>query len=241
MEHMTIVVQRQKKNGQLVTGSLTVNGQLVGTTYENTTLMIPAGLYPGGLRYVSGHNFVQGPFGTIADHGDFLLEIGNVPGRTSILFHGGNKPKHSRGCILLGAVAKDSKTHKPLLEYDHPLRKLRRLFYGTETPEASPDKTVTIRVSDINFCYPYTDWSDSEFSLASNVARLPHITDVVLSERGTTDLQLPLLGLRTKREPRGVRPACYSLSLTVLSLRDDLRQKVHHLRFVARDLVVGGA
>jgi len=153
MENMTIVIQREKKDGELLTGTLTVNGQVVGKTYENATLMIPAGSYPGNMRYVSGHNFVQGPFGSIAHAGDFLLEAGNVPGRTAILFHGGNKPKHSKGCILLGGVSKDSKTHMPLLQHDHPLRKLRRLFYGTETPIASPAKNVTIRVSDINACY----------------------------------------------------------------------------------------
>jgi hypothetical protein len=154
MENMTIVVQREKKNGELLTGTLTVNGQIIGKTYENATLMIPAGAYVGNMRYVSGHNFVQGPSGSIAHSGDFLLEVESVPGRSAILFHGGNKAKHSRGCILLGGVGKDPKTHRPFLENDHPLRKLRRLFYGTETPMACPDKHVAIRVSDINVCSP---------------------------------------------------------------------------------------
>ena len=153
MENMTIVVQREKKDGELLTGTMTVNGQVVGRTYENATLMIPAGVYPGSMRYVSGHNFVQGPFGSIAHAGDFLLEVTNT-GRTAILFHGGNKAKHSRGCILLGGVGKDPKTHRPFLEHDHPLRKLRTLFYGTEAPVACPDKNVMIRVNDINACYP---------------------------------------------------------------------------------------
>jgi len=150
---MTIVVQREKKDGDLVTGTLTVNGQLLGKTYENAKLMIVGGRYPGYLRYVSGKNFVQGLFGNIAKAGDFLLEVGNVPGRTDILFHGGNKPHHSRGCVLLGPVGKDPKTHAPHLEYDHPLRKLRRLFYGTETPVMTPDQSVTIQVNDMNACY----------------------------------------------------------------------------------------
>jgi len=67
---MAIVVQREKKDGGLVTGTLTVNGQLIGTTYENARLMIAAGAYPGRMRYVSGHNFVQDPFGTIAKAGE---------------------------------------------------------------------------------------------------------------------------------------------------------------------------
>ncbi|HXT13096.1 MAG TPA: DUF5675 family protein [Candidatus Angelobacter sp.] len=46
----------------------------------------------------------------MAHEGDFLVEITGVPGRTNILFHGGNQPKNSEGCILLGAVGKDPLT-----------------------------------------------------------------------------------------------------------------------------------
>jgi hypothetical protein len=153
MESMSIVVQREEQSGNLVTGSLTVNSQLIGKTYENAALKIAAGTYSGYLRYVSGHNFVQGPSGAMAHQGDFLLEVANVPGRGSILFHGGNKAKHSRGCILLGAVGKDPKTHHAFLSLDHPLRKLRFLFYGTDSPNSSPAKNITIRVIDVNACY----------------------------------------------------------------------------------------
>jgi hypothetical protein len=34
MQTMTLVVQREKKDGELVTGTLTVNWQVVGKTYE---------------------------------------------------------------------------------------------------------------------------------------------------------------------------------------------------------------
>jgi hypothetical protein len=154
MENMNIVVQREKRDRDLVTGSLIVNSQVIGKTYENANRMISSGSFTGVLRYVSGHNFVQGPFGSIAHTGDFLLEVANVPGRTGILFHGGNKPAHSQGCILLGGVGKDPKTQVPHLEYDHPLRKLRRAFYGRENPVVTPDKNITVRVSDIRACYP---------------------------------------------------------------------------------------
>jgi hypothetical protein len=153
MENLNIVVQRERTEDKLVIGTLTVNGQVVGKTYENAVMMIPAGLYPGNIRYVSGHNFVQGPFGTLAHDGDFLLEVANVPGRSDILFHGGNRPQQSKGCIMLGGVGKNPKTQMPSLEYDHPLRKLRRLFYGSEMPVASPSKNVTVRVSDIDIRY----------------------------------------------------------------------------------------
>lgn len=152
---MRIVVQREKVNDGLVTGTIAVNGQIVGRAYENDALKIPAGRYSGILRSFSpeGKNFVQGDFGTIGKSGDFLIEVANVPGRTAILFHGGNKPHHSRGCILLGPVSKDPKTHIPHLEYDHPLRRLRRLFYGTESPNQTPDKSISIQVNDINACF----------------------------------------------------------------------------------------
>jgi hypothetical protein len=153
MRRMSIVVQREKQSGDLVTGTVAVNGQIIGKTYENAKFLIPARTYPGYLRYVSGKNFVQGPLGSVAKSGDFLLEVGNVSGRTAILFHGGNKAAHSRGCILLGPVRKDPKTHLPHLEYSHPLRKLRRTFYGTDFPTQSPDTSVTIFVKDINACY----------------------------------------------------------------------------------------
>ncbi len=153
MEAFNILVQREKIDGSLVTGSISINGRVIGQTYENSKLMIPAGTYPVHIRYVSGHNFVQGPFGTIAKSGDFLLEIAHVPGRSAILFHGGNNAKQSKGCILLGAVGKDPKMHIPFLYHDHPLRKLRTLFYGTELPDSSPAKAITIRVSDFNACY----------------------------------------------------------------------------------------
>jgi Family of unknown function (DUF5675) len=153
MENLNLVVQRERTADKVVIGTLTVNGQVVGKTYENSVLMVPAGLYKGNIRYVSGHNFVPGPFGTVAHAGDFLLEIGNAPGGNEILFHSGNKPKPPKGSILLGTVGKDPKRSAASLEYDHSLRKLRRLFYGTDMPLASPAKNATIRVSDIDILY----------------------------------------------------------------------------------------
>jgi hypothetical protein len=100
----SIVVERGSPENGLITGKLSVNGHRIGTTYENQALKIPAGTYAGVLRYVSGRNFVSGPLGTIGTQGDFLLEVSGVSGRTDILFHGGNKPAQSQGCIMLGPV-----------------------------------------------------------------------------------------------------------------------------------------
>lgn len=133
-----------------VIGTIFLNGRQIGHAVENDKLKIPAGEYPGYMRYVSGKNFVQGPFGTMAGVGDFLLEAGKVPGRTHILFHGGTKPWHSEGCILLGAVKSEKdangKIKKSWVEQGSALATLRREFYGTETPAACPNTSVIIKI-----------------------------------------------------------------------------------------------
>jgi len=102
-----IRIERHFTKDGLVTGELFVNGELIGPTYENDALKIDLGSYTGQLRYHSGHNFVQGPSGSMATTGDFLIELVGARHRSNILFHGGNKPKHSQGCVLLGGVTKD--------------------------------------------------------------------------------------------------------------------------------------
>ena len=98
------MIERESPQGDLVPGQIWVNGQVIGRTYESVKYQILPGEYQGTLRYVSGKNFVQGPMGELGTTGDFLLEVSGVSGRTDILFHGGNKPYQSRGCILLGPV-----------------------------------------------------------------------------------------------------------------------------------------
>lgn len=136
---------------QGVAGEIFLNGSKVGNTVENDDLKIPTGEYPGYLRYVSKKNFVQGPMGTMANVGDFLLEVGNVDNRTAILLHGGTKPWHSEGCILLGAVKTEKdgsgKIIRRWVEETHALRVLRKSFYGTETPNACPNIAIRIKVA----------------------------------------------------------------------------------------------
>lgn len=134
-----------------VAGEIFLNGSKIGNTVENDDLKIPIGEYPGYLRYVSRKNFVQGPMGTMANVGDFLLEIGNVDKRTAILLHGGTKPWHSEGCILLGAVKTEKdgsgKIVRRWVEETDVLRILRKSFYGTETPNACPNIAIRIKVA----------------------------------------------------------------------------------------------
>lgn len=142
-----VVVQRQKTEGGLVIGKLSADGQDLGTCYENAAKKIPAGTYKGVLQTSSQKNFVQGPGGKLGHSGDFLLEVAGVPGRTDILFHAGNKPEHSEGCIMGGPATTDAKTGEHFAP--EALRKLRLLFYdGQDRPNGSPDKAITIEIRD---------------------------------------------------------------------------------------------
>ena len=143
---LSILVEREHAQGQLLPGQLSVDGKVIGRTFENVDAQILPGVYRGMLRYVSQNNFVQGDLGRLARKGDFLLEVSGVPGTTNILFHGGNKAYQSKGCILLGPVGRDPSTLDVDIGPDHPLRQLRILFYGTDTPTATPDKAIVITI-----------------------------------------------------------------------------------------------
>ena len=134
-----------------VLGTLTVNGELLGDVLENDALKVAAGKYRGRMRYVSEKNFVQGPLQQMAEQGDFLLEIMGVKGKSNILVHSGTKPWHSEGCILAGAAVKKTVNGKTTVHIssDSTLSKLRRKFYGTDTPKSCPDKRITITINDI--------------------------------------------------------------------------------------------
>jgi hypothetical protein len=125
---------------------LYVNGEPVGATLENVATQIPAGEYGGRLRQNSPSGLAQGPFGSQGDTGDFLIEITGVGGRTDLLFHGGNKPKQSRGCVLLGGVIHTSKGG--VVPDEIPLRRLRLMFYGTDVPDATPAVSIKVSIRD---------------------------------------------------------------------------------------------
>jgi hypothetical protein len=137
-----IVIDRMEVKDGLVIGTIAVNGTVIGQAFENADLKIPIGQFDGIMRYSSPGGLVQGPDGKLGKEGDFLLEVARVPGRSNILFHSGNKPKHSKGCILLGPSTR-TKDGKVAPE---PLQELRRLFYGTNTPNATPNKAITITI-----------------------------------------------------------------------------------------------
>lgn len=144
-QHFDINIVRSEVKDGLVYGSIWLNGEFIGNAYENDALKIPTGKYQAYMRYHSQKNFVQGPDGVMTNEGDFLLEVGNVPGRSNILFHSGTKPHHSKGCILLGPAYKNPEGSRYIKE-DHPLYILRQKYYGTNNPDSCPAVAITITV-----------------------------------------------------------------------------------------------
>jgi hypothetical protein len=147
-----IRIERQSVDKNLITGALSINGDALGTVYENADLKIPAGTYKGVMRYVSQKGHVLNPGGALAQTGDFLLEVANVKeadgrNREHILFHAGNKPQHSRGCILMGPAHRDPLTGER--RSGDLLRVVRRLFYGSEEPKASPNVRIVVEIVDV--------------------------------------------------------------------------------------------
>ncbi len=98
-------------------GVLVIDNKFICMTLERPWLdnrpnvsCIPPGLYP--CRRVNSPHFGE------------TFEVCDVPGRSHILFHGGNKPTDTEGCILTGrtlppltAAIRDSKVaHATLME-----------------------------------------------------------------------------------------------------------------------------
>lgn len=141
-----ILIVREKTEGKLVTGTIFVNGKKLGTIYENDDKKIVTGKFPGKIRTSSMRNHAQGPGGLMGNSGDFLIEIANVPGRTDILIHAGNKPEHSLGCVLCGPISKDQDGNRIAPDV---LKQLRLLYFdGNDKPSTTPNKKITIEVKD---------------------------------------------------------------------------------------------
>lgn len=70
------------------TGTVSIDGVQTAFSLEPTTLMIPAGTYV--LKLLPSHRFARS-----------TPHILDVPDRTAIEVHGGNKAEDSEGCILV--------------------------------------------------------------------------------------------------------------------------------------------
>jgi hypothetical protein len=131
------VIRTQNLNGCTI-GTMGVNNSSLAASLElpwndnqQNMSRIPAGTYSTILRY---------------DHADaWRLELTGVPGHDHIQIHMGNWPSDSTGCILIGKVWNGGcKIEKSKEAYDA----LKLAFYGTATPNSTPDKTVTVTIQD---------------------------------------------------------------------------------------------
>lgn len=116
-------------------GYLVADGEVICYTLElpwednsNFISCILPGTYNGILRY---------------DKTDgWRIQLEDVPNRTAVQIHIGNYTKDTKGCILVGTGAKtdDCSVQNSILAYS----KLKEAFYGTSTPNSTPNKTITI-------------------------------------------------------------------------------------------------
>ena len=82
-------LKRQQPNGKAVRGTIyNEEGIAVVPTLENADYIIPTGMYKIVV--------------TISPRFGYLMPLlTDVPGRTGIRIHGGTKPSHSQGCVLI--------------------------------------------------------------------------------------------------------------------------------------------
>jgi hypothetical protein len=69
-----------------------------------------------------------------------------VPGRTHIQIHIGNTPADSKGCILVGARLNPDLCS--VQESAKAYRALKKAFYGSEKPRATPDREIRVTIKD---------------------------------------------------------------------------------------------
>ena len=97
--HINLLIIREMFTEESIIGELFVNGELFCDTLElpykdnqRSISSIPAGEYSVRMRYPRE-----------SATRDYLhMIVKDVPNRSYILFHRGNKPSHTRGCILVG-------------------------------------------------------------------------------------------------------------------------------------------
>ena len=78
---------RTSRKNKAVRGTMRV-GERDIATLENADYIIPVGTYPVSITF--SPRFKK-----------MMPLIGNVPGRSGIRIHGGTKPEHSTGCVLV--------------------------------------------------------------------------------------------------------------------------------------------
>lgn len=134
-----IDIIRDVKNSKATLGQMGINGQSLCYTLEPPAGggpegkgPIPNGTYSGHLRYDK------------KDH--WRVQLDNVPGFSGIQIHIGNSGDDTAGCILVG-TGRDTDAGTLSGSAD-AYQLLRRAFYGSDDPNSTPDKSITVAVSD---------------------------------------------------------------------------------------------
>lgn len=134
-ENFALTIERKLSSKNCTMGYLIVNEEILCYTLElpwadnlNNISCIPVGTYSGILRY---------------DKADgWRIQLKNVPNRTGVQIHIGNYTSQIQGCVLVGSTAKvdNCSVQNSSLAYS----KLKKSFYGTENPNSTPNKMITI-------------------------------------------------------------------------------------------------
>jgi len=92
---ITVTLQRNRPSGKAVQGRMSIpfdeDHTLTIPTLENADFLIPAGIYP--LTKTYSPKFRK-----------MLPLLEEVPDRQGIRIHGGTRPEHSTGCILVNPL-----------------------------------------------------------------------------------------------------------------------------------------
>lgn len=92
------LIRDSDNDGNAQFGILTIDGELPTYTLERPEVMIPCGTYPIEMTQ-SLDLTCNCPNGSISH---LLPLLDNVLNRTCIRIHGGNYPRDTEGCILVG-------------------------------------------------------------------------------------------------------------------------------------------
>lgn len=139
-EAFNLRIERKYQGSDCTSGYLAINGQARMVALERPwqgnapeISSIPAGTYKGILRY---------------DKGDaWRIQLEGVPGRTGVQIHVGNVVAQSKGCILVGSRLQAGSLCQ--VEGSKPAyQALKKAFYGTEEPVATPNKTISVTLVD---------------------------------------------------------------------------------------------
>jgi len=134
-DNFALTIERKLSSSTCTMGYLIANGEVLCYTLElpwadnlNNISCIPVGTYSGILRY---------------DKTDgWRIQLENVPNRTGVQIHMGNYTTQIKGCVLVGTNA--NVDNCSVQNSSTAYSKLRKEFYGTETPNSTPNKKITV-------------------------------------------------------------------------------------------------